>query len=86
MRRSSSFERVEGNLLAAKQELEKLALLAGGERINTELVMRSVGDSARYDVFQLGEAAAAGDAERAFARIARPQERRRGADAEFFGR
>jgi len=58
-------ERVEGNLLAAKQELEKLALLAGGERINTELVMRSVGDSARYDVFQLGEAAAAGDAERA---------------------
>jgi DNA polymerase-3 subunit delta len=58
-------ERVEGNLLAAKQELEKLALLANGERIGTELVLRSVGDSARYDVFQLGEAAAAGDAERA---------------------
>jgi len=44
-------ERVEGNLLAAKQELEKLALLANGERIGTELVLRSVGDSARYDVF-----------------------------------
>ncbi|MDP8986418.1 MAG: DNA polymerase III subunit delta [Pseudomonadota bacterium] len=58
-------ERVEGNLLAAKQELEKLALLAQGERIGVELVLRSVGDSARYDVFQLGEAAAAGDAERA---------------------
>jgi DNA polymerase-3 subunit delta len=27
--------------------------------------MRTVGDSARYDVFQLGEAAAAGDAQRA---------------------
>jgi DNA polymerase III subunit delta len=58
-------ERVEGNLLAAKQELEKLALLADGKRIGAELVLRSVGDSARYDVFQLAEAAAGGDAERA---------------------
>lgn len=58
-------DRVEGNLLAAKQELEKLALLANGARISAELVLRSVGDSARYDVFQLGQAAAAGDAERA---------------------
>ena len=58
-------DRVEGNLLAAKQELEKLALLSGGERISAALVLRSVGDSARYDVFQLGEAAAGGDAERA---------------------
>jgi DNA polymerase-3 subunit delta len=57
-------DRVEGNLLAAKQELEKLALLANGERISAELVLQSVGDSARYDVFQLGEAASAGDAER----------------------
>jgi DNA polymerase III subunit delta len=58
-------DRVEGNLLAAKQELEKLALLADGEPIGAELVLRSVGDSARYDVFQLAEAAAGGDAERA---------------------
>jgi DNA polymerase-3 subunit delta len=58
-------ERVEGNLLAARQELEKLALLCDGKRIGTDLVLRSVGDSARYDVFQLGEAAAAGDSERA---------------------
>jgi len=57
-------DRVEGNLLAAKQELEKLALLAPAKRITAELVLRSVGDSARYDVFQFGEAAAAGDAER----------------------
>jgi len=58
-------DRVEGNLLAAKQELEKLALLGYGKRITAELVLRAVGDSARYDVFQLGAAAAAGDAERA---------------------
>ena len=58
-------DRVEGNLLAAKQELEKLALLAEGRRIDTALVLRAVGNSARYDVFQLGESAAAGDAERA---------------------
>ena len=57
-------ERVEGNLLAAKQELEKLGLLARGEGIDTQLVLRSVGDSARYDVFQLADAAAAGNAAR----------------------
>jgi DNA polymerase-3 subunit delta len=56
---------VEGNLLAANQELDKLALLANGKRITAELVLRSVGDSARYDVFQLGAAAAAGDSQRA---------------------
>ncbi len=58
-------DRVEGNLLAAKQELEKLSLLAGDAPISADLVLRSVGDSARYDVFQLAEAAAAGDAPRA---------------------
>jgi DNA polymerase-3 subunit delta len=58
-------DRVEGNLLAAKQELEKLSLLANGGSIGTELVLSSVGDSARYDVFQLAAAAAAGDAARA---------------------
>ncbi len=58
-------DRVEGNLLAANQELQKLALLAEGAAIGADLVLRSVGDSARYDVFQLAEAAAAGDAARA---------------------
>jgi DNA polymerase III subunit delta len=58
-------DRVEGNLLAAKQELEKLCLLADGGPISADLVLRSVGDSARYDVFQLAEAAAAGDGGRA---------------------
>ncbi|MGA2776674.1 MAG: DNA polymerase III subunit delta [Steroidobacteraceae bacterium] len=58
-------ERVEGNLLAAQQELEKLRLLANGRPITRELVEGSVADSARYDVFQLAEAASKGDAARA---------------------
>ena len=58
-------ERVEGNLLAAQQELEKLTLLAAGGTIGVELAHASVADSARYDVFQLGEAAGEGDAARA---------------------
>jgi DNA polymerase-3 subunit delta len=57
-------ERVEGNLLAAKQELQKLGMLAGKGAIDADMVLRSVGDSARYDVFQVAEAAAAGDARR----------------------
>jgi DNA polymerase-3 subunit delta len=58
-------ERTEGNLLAAAQELAKLGLLAGGNRIDAGLVLQSVGDSARYDVLQLSAAASAGDAARA---------------------
>jgi DNA polymerase-3 subunit delta len=45
--------------------LEKLRLLEPNEPISVDLVLRSVGDSARYDVFQLAQAAAAGDAARA---------------------
>lgn len=58
-------DRVEGNLLAAKQELDKLRLLADGAPISADLVLQSVGDSARFDVFQLAQAAAVGDGERA---------------------
>src|SRR5688500_95557 len=57
-------ERVEGNLLAAQQELEKLALLHPGARLDIEAVQAAVANSARYDVFQLGEAALEGDASR----------------------
>jgi DNA polymerase-3 subunit delta len=49
--------RVEGNLLAAKQEIDKLALLAGGTAISAESVRDAVADGARFDVFQLGDAA-----------------------------
>ena len=57
-------ERVEGNLLAAQQEIEKLALLHPKAKLGVEEVEAAVANSARYDVFQLGEAALAGDAAR----------------------
>ena len=57
-------ERVEGNLLAAHQEIGKLALLHAGATVGVDEVLASVANSARYDVYQLGEAALEGDAER----------------------
>jgi len=57
--------RVEGNLLAAHQEVEKLALAHTAGTVDEDDVAASVANSARYDVFQLGEAALAGDAVRA---------------------
>lgn len=63
-------ERTEGNLLAASQELEKLALLALDGRITADTILASVTDSARFDVFQLGEAVLAGDTARALRMIA----------------
>ena len=57
--------RVEGNLLAAQQEISKLVLLAEGSRLTVEMVQRSVADGARYDVFQLADAAVAQDVARA---------------------
>lgn len=58
-------ERVEGNLLAANQEIEKLKLLHGEGDVDLTAVAQSVADSARYDVFQLGDAALVGDLARA---------------------
>ncbi len=58
-------ERVEGNLLAAHQEIEKLALLMPQGRITAETVIDAVADSARFDVLQLGEAAMRAQAARA---------------------
>lgn len=58
-------ERVEGNLLAAAQEVEKLRLLHGEGAIDEEQVRLAVADSARYDVYQLADAALAGDTARA---------------------
>jgi DNA polymerase-3 subunit delta len=57
-------ERVEGNLLAAQQEIDKLALLHAGGSVSSEAVQAAVANSARYDVFQLGEAVLDGDAPR----------------------
>ena len=54
--------RIEGNLLAAVQEIEKLKLLANSGRISFELMASAVADSARYDVFGLTDKALHGDA------------------------
>ena len=55
---------VEGNLLAAHQEIQKLALLYPAGEISAEAVRESVLNVSRYDAFQLGEAVLAGDAAR----------------------
>lgn len=58
-------ERVEGNLLAARQEIEKLTLLLGEGPVTAEDVGRAVADMSRFDVYKLTDAALAGDARRA---------------------
>lgn len=58
-------ERVEGNLLAAQQEIEKLALLVDPGPLDAATLAQAVANSARYDVFQLAEAALRGNAARA---------------------
>ena len=57
-------ERVEGNLLAAAQEVEKLALLAGDGPLTTEVVLAAVGDSARYSIYDFVDAGLLGQPER----------------------
>lgn len=54
-------ERVEGNLLAAHQEIRKLALLYPEGRLSFEQVQDAVLNVARYDVFKLSEAILSGD-------------------------
>ncbi len=54
--------RVEGNLLAATQEIEKLKLLAVDGQVSAEMISGAVADSARYDVFTLIDKALHGDA------------------------
>jgi DNA polymerase-3 subunit delta len=58
-------DRVEGNLLAAHQELQKLALLYPAGTLSFEQVEAAVLNVARYDVFKLGEAVLAGQVGRA---------------------
>ncbi|MGA8202982.1 MAG: DNA polymerase III subunit delta [Woeseiaceae bacterium] len=57
-------DRVEGNLLAAGQEIEKLRLLLGEGRVTADDVAAAVADSSRFDIFKLTDAALSGDAAR----------------------
>ena len=54
-------DRVEGNLLAAHQEILKLGLLHDAGKLTFEQVQDAVLNVARYDVFKLSEAMLAGD-------------------------
>ena len=57
-------ERVEGNMLAAAQEIDKLYLLCGSTEIDEQSVLDAVSDSARYDVYNLVDVALSGDVKR----------------------
>ena len=58
-------DRVEGNLLAAHQEIQKLGLLYPAGELGFEQIEAAVLNVARYDVFKLGEAVLAGQVARA---------------------
>ncbi|WP_312568298.1 DNA polymerase III subunit delta [Comamonas sp.] len=54
-------DRVEGNLLAAHQEIQKLGLLQPEGELSYEVVEQAVLNVARYDVFKLSEAVLSGN-------------------------
>ncbi len=58
-------ERVEGNLLAAAQEIEKLALLQSDKPLSEEAMLAAITDSARFNVFTLVDSALMGEQKRA---------------------
>lgn len=58
-------QRIEGNLLAGAQEIDKLALLAPGRHLDAATLESLVADSARFDVFGLVDAALGGNGQRA---------------------
>jgi DNA polymerase-3 subunit delta len=58
-------DRVEGNLLAAVQEIEKLKLLAIDGSIDANTMSSVVADSARYNLFEFVDNVLAGDAQTA---------------------
>ena len=63
-------DRIEGNLLAAHQEIQKLGLLYPAGELGFEQIESAVLNVARYDVFKLGEAVLAGQAARALRMLA----------------
>ena len=57
-------QQVEGNMLAAHQEIQKLALLYPAGEITSVQIRDAVLNVARFNAFQLGEAMLQGDSER----------------------
>lgn len=57
-------DRIEGNLLAAKQELSKLSLLFPRQIVSADDIVDSVSDSSRYDIYGLSDAALNGQSAR----------------------
>jgi DNA polymerase III subunit delta len=66
-------EQVEGNLLAAAQVIEKLAVLMPGVMITPEQLQPLLAADARYDVFDLSESVLDGDLARALKILAQLQ-------------
>ncbi|MEI7796700.1 MAG: DNA polymerase III subunit delta [Methylococcaceae bacterium] len=58
--------RIEGNLLAAAQEIEKLYVLYGAASLTQAQIFDAVADSSRYDVFKLIDAVLAANVNRIF--------------------
>lgn len=67
-------ERVEGNLLAAKQELDKLSLLNLPNPLTAEALLETIADQTRYNPFDLGDSLLNGDRSRAGHLLARLRE------------
>src|SRR5688572_1918202 len=66
-------DRVEGNLLAAAQEIEKLLLQTTARHLDVQTIMTAVADSSRFNVFDLTEACLAGNSSRALKILANLQ-------------
>ena len=62
-------DRVEGNLLAASQEIQKLRLMLGAGPVSAAAIDAAVANSSRFDVYKLADAALGGNAARAVAML-----------------
>ena len=72
--RETLCDRLEGNLLAAHQELERLKLVAGDTPIDEAVVAAGVEDSSRYNAFELSTEALAGNQAHALKMLRRLEE------------
>lgn len=62
---------MEGNLLAAAQEIDKLALLFGAQRVELEDIAASLSDNSRFSVYAWVDACIGGDSADCLRKLAR---------------